>query len=336
MFKKELRRTLRQGLDIAADLNRRQRFKAAYQELLNLEETLAQVDELRPEWEALLNAAQQGSSARIEQACDILDTILSQPIPDFDEEKALAALHTWADSLISDYDPAFTVYETRINNRLDAYVDHLEAQDVRREVETLWKNAKETSDKATAQDAIDKAYTLAFRAKGTYPQNPLVSDLFDQAEQLRTAEYRDELPLKLNPISQLVLDTSESLTPTLLVSSVGAYLQALEQLQHIICDVADIESIPIRIRHITQQSAISIHIEGCLEAIQIVQDLIVPWRQKYMGMERLPLTIQREKKRLALAILVEIVPDWAESNMSRYINQLFVPLEVLACGKLSI
>ena len=193
MSNEELRRTVRQALGIAADLNQRFRFKAAFEELQRINETLLQnrteMEDLHQEYDGLLTAAQEGSRMRVDEARAKLDTILRQPILDFDEEQALSALHSWADHLFTEYDPLFDTYEMQVNTRIDEYMDRLEADDVQREVEAQWKNARATVDKTAALDAFDKAYNFARDAQKMYPRNALLWALLEQAQRLRDEAY---------------------------------------------------------------------------------------------------------------------------------------------------
>jgi len=114
-----------------------------------------------------------------------------------------------------------------------------------------------------------------------------VEEEFDEFEkQVRSIlgdNIRQDIPkhsVKLNRI-KFVPDKEETLTPTLLVGQITPYLLALSDLQKVIDSVKGQFFKPIGIKSISQNTPISIGLDGAAEATEVVRDMVVPWRRKH-------------------------------------------------------
>jgi hypothetical protein len=75
-------------------------------------------------------------------------------------------------------------------------------------------------------------------------------------------------------------DTEHPLTPGYLATHLAPYLNALASIQHTCDDMLGREHREVVIRRITQQSPVSISLQGVADAVNAVLDLVVPWRRE--------------------------------------------------------
>jgi uncharacterized protein with HEPN domain len=114
-----------------------------------------------------------------------------------------------------------------------------------------------------------------------------VEEEFDELEkQIRSilGDYiRDDIPkhsTKLNRI-KFVSEAEEVLTPTLLIGQITPYLVAISDLQKIIDAILGQPSKPPAIKSISQNTPISVSLEGAIQATEMVRDEVVPWRRNH-------------------------------------------------------
>ena len=114
-----------------------------------------------------------------------------------------------------------------------------------------------------------------------------------------------------NPIT-ITLDQGDSarnLTPSYLESVVTPYLAAIAGIQELINEIddQDAKSRKIQIRSISQNSPIQVTVDGLTKAIQLIAELVVPWRRKHSeSMARLIEQEKREEIKAKSAELVEL------------------------------
>ena len=84
-----------------------------------------------------------------------------------------------------------------------------------------------------------------------------------------TLTEADELPLR------------KVLTPVYLSDKLSPYLKAIADIQNIINEIKGQKPQEIVVKEITQESPISVSLEGAAEAVQVVKDTVVPWRRKH-------------------------------------------------------
>lgn len=104
------------------------------------------------------------------------------------------------------------------------------------------------------------------------------------------------------------LTNTNPLTPTYLESTIMPFIKAIEDLQHIINEVKGEQETEVLVRDIQQHSPVSVSMDGAAEAMQLVQETVVPWRRKHA--EIMAQLAEREK-------LVEIEARKAEVLASR-------------------
>lgn len=83
------------------------------------------------------------------------------------------------------------------------------------------------------------------------------------------------------------------ITPNILISDIGKYLLALEQIQNIIDDIREEPREVVKIIELSQNSPISISLEGAAEAAEIIRDSVTPWRKEH---EKQMLLLEQQEK----------------------------------------
>jgi tetratricopeptide (TPR) repeat protein len=94
-------------------------------------------------------------------------------------------------------------------------------------------------------------------------------------------------------ISSVIL-TNKQLTPRFLSKVVTPYLNAVVDIQHIIDEIKGRDKRDVLIKSISQNSPISVNLEGAAEALQQIKDSVVPWRRKHS--EKMAILLEREKQ----------------------------------------
>jgi hypothetical protein len=94
--------------------------------------------------------------------------------------------------------------------------------------------------------------------------------------------------------SKLVFIGPAELTPRYLETHINPYLNAINDLQHIIDEIKGRRPTTIRIKSVSQASPISVNLNGAQEAIQLIKDTIVPWRRKHV--EKMARLLEKEKQ----------------------------------------
>jgi hypothetical protein len=86
---------------------------------------------------------------------------------------------------------------------------------------------------------------------------------------------------------------SVNLSIEVLLNEIVPYIKAISQLQEIIDEILGHDFGQIRIRSISQNSPISVSLVGAADAIQLIRDIITPWRNKHL--KELASLLEREK-----------------------------------------
>lgn len=86
---------------------------------------------------------------------------------------------------------------------------------------------------------------------------------------------------------ELVIDTNNDvrrqpiLTPEFLVEEVAPFLNALAKIQEIADWFGNRPRSYVRIRVLTQSSPISVSLDGAADAVDVIQDIVVPWKREH-------------------------------------------------------
>lgn len=80
----------------------------------------------------------------------------------------------------------------------------------------------------------------------------------------------------------LSVEEGKKLSLPFLSNEVIPYLKAIADLQDFINQVRGLSSVGIAITSISQNSPISVSLEGASDALQVVKDSVVPWRRKHV------------------------------------------------------
>jgi len=111
-------------------------------------------------------------------------------------------------------------------------------------------------------------------------------DILEITRRLRelAREYEVEIDFEKSPITRIRLTSSAeiSLTSTSLQSLIVPYLKALTDLQSLIDEIFHrLESNEVTIKFITQNSPINVGINGAVEATQLIQETVIPWKREH-------------------------------------------------------
>ena len=112
------------------------------------------------------------------------------------------------------------------------------------------------------------------------------------------------------------------LSPTFLKAEITPYLIAVAELQRLIDQIEQRPDIPVTIRRISQQSPITVTLEGAAEALKTMDEIIVPARRKHRSeMDRLDEAtsqVEIEKKKAEIAqIRAGTAAERAEAKKKR-------------------
>lgn len=106
-------------------------------------------------------------------------------------------------------------------------------------------------------------------------------------------------------VSEIVFSLEDELTPRVLETVILPYLNAINDIQHIINAVLRRQPPHIVIRSIKQESPVSVTVNGVSEAIQFIKETVVPWRRKHA--EKMSRLAEREKEAEIANIKVELL-----------------------------
>lgn len=152
-------------------------------------------------------------------------------------------------------------------------VPRLIASKIRKAAEKTIKKSEELTRPKTPKALIDTsvlediilAYDIAMgRHQDKINESYLASLLSTNSE-----------TIVLDANDDFILQPSEG-GPDLLV-----YLQGIERLQHIIDEAQGRETTLVRIRSITQNSPVSVTLEGASQAVETVKEIVIPWRRQH-------------------------------------------------------
>ena len=105
------------------------------------------------------------------------------------------------------------------------------------------------------------------------------------------------------------------LTPHYLATVVEPYLAAIVEIQKIIDEAKKRNHQEISIKSISQQSPISVSLDGASEAIGLIKDTIVPWRRKHS--ETMARLLEQEKQALIESIRADVLEKRAHAEKER-------------------
>lgn len=84
-----------------------------------------------------------------------------------------------------------------------------------------------------------------------------------------------------------------AITPSALSNHIGPYLEAIEELQHVIDEIKGKEQESVRVLSI-EQGSVNVNLQGAGEAIEVVREDVVTWRRKHA--RNLAALAEREKQ----------------------------------------
>lgn len=105
-----------------------------------------------------------------------------------------------------------------------------------------------------------------------------------------------------NSVQFIQAETEHTLTPEYLSEHLMPYLNALAGMQHTCDKLMGHTSHEVVIRFISQQSPVSISLQGVSDAVNAVLDVVVPWRREYakqlaeLKLKELEAEIKKKKK----------------------------------------
>jgi len=124
----------------------------------------------------------------------------------------------------------------------------------------------------------------------------LDGDLSYDDTNLDGTSIKFSLPIKKENLITLTstISPSQKITPQYLITSIAPYINSLAEIQHIIDDAKGRQFREISVKSIQQNSPISVSLDGASDAIQLVQEAVVPWRRKHA--ENMSLLLEQEKQ----------------------------------------
>jgi hypothetical protein len=175
----------------------------------------------------------------------------------------------------------------------------------------------------------DEVWQEARKSLGTSPIKAL-----DWAERIISGTYVQQLPdleeititssavqddqeyWECSSIVEFTLNsTTHIFTPTYFADTVAPYLQAIAELQQLICEARGNKASEINIRSIKHLSPISVSVEGITDAIELVRETIVPWRKKHA--QQMASLLEKEKELEIERKRAEILEKRAEAEKER-------------------
>lgn len=72
------------------------------------------------------------------------------------------------------------------------------------------------------------------------------------------------------------------LTPKYQAEVLSPYIVAIAEIQNSLNQITGQNTIPIKIRYISQLSPVSVSMDGASNVIQVIQEMVVPWRRKHI------------------------------------------------------
>jgi hypothetical protein len=129
------------------------------------------------------------------------------------------------------------------------------------------------------------------------------------------ATFTVSFPLKRENIIILNPPSTQKLSPQYLMTSIGPFLNALVQIQQIVNETKKKPSQEIAIKSIQQHSPISVSLDGAADAIQLVQETVIPWRRKHA--ETMSRLLEQEKQAEIESKKAEILEKRAHAEKDR-------------------
>jgi antitoxin component HigA of HigAB toxin-antitoxin module len=163
--------------------------------------------------------------------------------------------------------------------------------------------------------------------------------------------------------SDQAMQSSSKLTPEYLATSIGPYLRAIAEIQHIVDEILERTAFEAHINTISasiQHAHIRVNIDGAPDAIHLIKTLILPWKkqneknvQQFRGTEqtaateaenskgasetkRLRVELTRGLVQLATELMTQIAPNLAPESKKAFGKRLLPHLEILTLSTLEI
>jgi hypothetical protein len=130
-----------------------------------------------------------------------------------------------------------------------------------------------------SQSHYAAALEILDRASKLDPLSPSGRRLFDEAMKKFESSKKNLVFTKFTLTSSNPGVTE--LTPEYLADTVNPYLLAVVELQDVIDELHGRKTHAVIIKELSQNSPISVGLDGASEAIQTINDMVVPWRRKH-------------------------------------------------------
>lgn len=192
--------------------------------------------------------------------------------------------------------------------------------DLEQALSSFKEAAKKTSEKSSERIALLTNYGHCLRERFSLSGNEDDLDtaigLYREAAELSKKNTKDRVSIK-NSLSDAYLDSvvkslakakeatysslefdyitfiNDELTPNFLQLHVVPIINAIGEIQEIINAVVENNNDYVLIKSITQNSPISIGLEGATDTIKLIQETITPWRKKHI--ETMSRLLEQEK-----------------------------------------
>lgn len=125
-------------------------------------------------------------------------------------------------------------------------------------------------------------------------------------------------------------EPAAALTPHFLATVVSPCLSAIAELQYLLDELAGREPREVEVLAVTEGWPVPASLVGANEALQVVQEFVLPWAQEQRG------GVREMAVGLALNLLARYRPDLSDRDRISYVTRLLPALETLLSSPLEI
>ncbi|MBN1426993.1 MAG: FHA domain-containing protein [Anaerolineae bacterium] len=157
----------------------------------------------------------------------------------------------------------------------------------------------------------------------------------------------------LEPDVRVAVTSVSKLTPHYLTADIAPYLEAIEQMQHVIDSIRGHKLRGLHIQAIKQGPPISVKLEGAPETIHLLRTIVGAWRSQHAATlskvahiiaesrelstnAELEQSLREAQTELAQEILAQIAGGMTEPEREPYVKQLLGPLDVVTTSPLKV
>lgn len=203
---------------------------------------------------------------------------------------------------VKNYSAALSDYQSAI--RLDPKIANtIDTSSLLREAEMKQRAKKHLTDSVN-RDYISKVNSIEQMNLSVAMKNSLLANLYAEffgvirpVDNLQAIiDFNKDVRTSVNNSVFIFIDALEEnpdLSPYYLVHVVYPYIQQIVELQHLIDNIEKKPLSKVVIKSIQQNSPVSVSLDGASDAIQLINETVVPWRRKHA--ETMAQLLEQEK-----------------------------------------